>query len=161
MRERKNGTIINVTSSAGYFGLPLNSTYCASKFAMEGLTESMALEYKPFNIAVKAVAPGGYATNFTASTDKNLENGDEELRTNAQKMAAHFAETAAQMQKQSGAEANPQEVADKIYECATTDAPVHNICGADAERLVGMMNSMPRQDFLNNMEEMLTPKEEK
>ncbi len=159
MRERKSGTIINVTSSAGYFALPMHSTYCASKFAMEGLTQGMALEYKPFGIAVKAVAPGGYATNFNASTDKNLENGDEELRTNAHKMAVHFAATAEQLQKQSGAKADPQEVADKIYECATTDAPIHNIIGQDAEQLVGMLDSMPRQDFINQMEEMLTPKE--
>lgn len=159
MRERKNGTIINVTSAAGYFGLPLYSTYCASKYALEGLTESMALEYKSFNIAVKAVAPGGYGTNFDASTDNNLQKGDEELRTNSQKIAAQSAVASEQMEKQSAAKANPQEVADKIYKCATTEAPVHNICGADAEWVVGMMNSMPRQDFLSKMEEMLTPNE--
>ncbi len=159
MRKQKDGTIINVTSAAGYFGLPLYSTYCASKYAMEGLTESMALDYKPFNIAVKAVAPGGYGTNFGSSTDNNLEKGDEELKAAAQKIATHSAAASEQMRKQSGSEANPQEVADKIYECATTDTPVHNICGADAEWVVGMINSMSRHEFLNKIEEILTPKE--
>ena len=159
MRQRKNGTIINVTSAAGYFGMPLYSAYCASKYAMEGLTESMALEYKPLNIAVKAVAPGGYGTNFDASTNNNLENGDEELRNLSQKIAAQSAATSAQMQQQSGSESNPQEVADKIYECATTDAPVHNLCGTDAEWVIGMANSMPRQDFVQRLEEMMISKD--
>lgn len=157
MRERKAGTIINVTSSAGYFALPLYSTYCASKYAAEGLTESMALEYKPFNIAVKAVAPGGYGTNFNASTQNNLENGDEELRDVAQEILARFVATGEQLRKQNGTEPDPQEVADMIYHCATHDTPVHNICGADAEAMLGMINSMTREEFLEKMSEMLIP----
>jgi len=159
MRQQKGGTIINVTSMAGYVGLSLGSTYSASKFAVEGLTEGMALEYKPFNIKVKAVAPGAFGTNFTAANDNNLENGDDELKPYAQKIAAHFAALAEQMQKQGGKDADPQEVADKIYECATTETPVHNIVGADAEMLMGMINSMSRQDFINQMGVMLTPQE--
>ncbi|NER23047.1 MAG: SDR family oxidoreductase [Symploca sp. SIO1C2] len=159
MRQQKGGTIINVTSMAGYIGLSLGSTYSASKFAVEGLTEGMALEYKPFNIKVKAVAPGAFGTNFTAANDNNLENGDDELKPYAQKIAAHFAALAEQMQKQGGKDADPQEVADKIYECATTETPVHNVVGADAEILMGMINSMSRQDFINQMGVMLTPQE--
>ncbi|NEQ71286.1 MAG: SDR family oxidoreductase [Symploca sp. SIO2D2] len=161
MRQQKGGTIINVTSMAGYIGLSLGSTYSASKFAVEGLTEGMALEYKPFNIKVKAVAPGAFGTNFTAANDNNLENGDDELKPYAQKIAAHFAALAEQMKKQGGKDADPQEVADKIYECATTETPVHNIVGADAEMLMGMINSMSRQDFINQMGVMLTPQEAK
>ena len=157
MRQQKGGTIINVTSSAGYFGLPLYSIYCASKFAAEGLTESMAQEYKAFNIDVKAVAPGGYGTSFNASTDSNLQRGDDELQESARKIAAQFAASAAELQRQSGAEADPQEVANKIFECATSDAPVHNVCGADAERIVQMLESMPRQEFVEAMSDMVTP----
>ncbi len=159
MRQQKGGAIINVTSSAGYFGLPLYSIYCASKFAAEGLTESMAQEYKAFNIAVRAVAPGGYGTSFNASTDNNLEKGDEELRHSAQKIAAQFAASAEELQRQSGAEADPQEVADRIFKCATSNAPVHNVCGADAERIVQMLESMPRHDFVEAMSDMLTPED--
>ena len=159
MRRKKGGTIINVTSSAGYFGLPLYSIYCASKFAAEGLTESMAQEYASFNIAVKAIAPGGYGTSFNASTDNNLQKGDDELQQSAQKIAAQFATSAAELQRQSGAEADPQEVADKVLECATSDAPVHNVCGADAERIVQMLESMPRQEFVEAMSDMVTPRD--
>ena len=74
--------------------------------------------------------------------------------------AAHFAALAEQMRQQGGQDADPQEVADKIYECATEETPVHNIVGADAEMLMGMINSMPRQDFINQIEAMLTPKED-
>lgn len=159
MRQQKSGTIINVTSMAGYLGLSLGATYCASKFAVEGLTEALAIEYKPFNIQVKAIAPGAFGTNFTAATDNNLETGDEELKSYAQKMAAHFAVLGEQMQKQGGKDADPQEVADKIYQCATTETTIHNVVGADAEMLIGMMNSMSRQEFINEMAAMLTPKE--
>jgi len=159
MRQQKGGTIINVTSMAGYLGLSLGTTYSASKFAVEGLTEGMALEYRPFNIKVKAVAPGAFGTNFTAATDNSLENGDDELKPYAQQMTAHFTALVEQMQKQSGKDADPQEVADKIYECATTETPIHNVVGADAEMLMGMMNSMSRQDFINQIGVMLTPKE--
>lgn len=159
MRKQKGGTIINVTSMAGYIGLALTSTYSASKFAVEGLTEAMALEYKPFNIKVKAVAPGAFGTNFIAATDNNLENGYDELKPHAQKLSAHFATLAEQMQKQGGKDADPQEVADIIYKCVTEDTPIHNVVGADAEMLLGMINSMPRQDFINQIETLLTPKE--
>ena len=159
MRQRKNGTIINVTSMAGYFGLSLFATYSASKFAVEGLTEALAIEYKPFNIQVKAIAPGAFGTNFNAAIDNNLEIGDEELKSYTQKMAAHFAVLGEQIQKQSGKDADPQDVADKIYQCATTETPIHNVVGADAEVLMGMMNSMSRQKFINRIVTMLTPKE--
>ena len=159
MRQQKGGTIINVTSSAGYFGLPLYSIYCASKFAAEGLTESMAQEYRAFGIAVRAVAPGAYGTSFNASTDNSLEQCDEELQRSAQKIAAQFAASAEELQRQSGASADPQEVADKIFECATSNAPVHNVCGADAEQIERMLQSMPRQEFVEAMAALFTPKE--
>ena len=144
---------------AGYMGLSLTSTYAASKYATEGLSESLAMEYKPFGIKVHAVAPGAFGTNFFSSTQNNLEGGDEELRSNAVKMATHFAQVADQMRQQSGAEADPQDVADLIFKCATEDMPVHNIVGADAEMLKGMIDSMPREQFINTLEEMLIPKD--
>lgn len=159
MRKQKSGAIINVTSMAGYMGLALTSTYSASKYAVEGFTESLALECKPYGIKVSAVAPGAFGTNFNAVTDNNLEQGDEELKTNGLKIAGHFVTLVEQMQQQSGEIADPQEVADLIYKCVTEEMPVHNVVGADAEMLFGMMSSMPRQEFINQLEEMLTPKE--
>ena len=87
MRKNKAGTIVNVTSMAGVFGVSLVSTYASSKFAVEGLSEAMAIEYKPLGINIKTVALGVFGTNFTANTDNNLTNGDEQLQSYAQKLA--------------------------------------------------------------------------
>jgi NAD(P)-dependent dehydrogenase (short-subunit alcohol dehydrogenase family) len=58
LRLRRSGTIVNVTSSATLAPFPLVAVYTASKTAMEGFTESLALELKPFNLRVKLVEPG-------------------------------------------------------------------------------------------------------
>ena len=159
MRKQKSGTVINITSMAGYMGLSLTSTYSASKWAVEGLTESMSMEYKPFGIKVKAIAPGAFGTNFFNATDNSIDKGDDEIKESAMKVAAHFVHVAEQMQKQSGKIADPQEVADLMYKCATEETPVHNIVGADAEMLKGMIDSMPREQFIESLEGMLLPKE--
>ncbi|NRB47403.1 MAG: SDR family oxidoreductase [Saprospiraceae bacterium] len=158
MRQRRNGSIINVTSMAGYLGLPLSSTYSASKYAVEGFTQALAHEYKPFNVKIRAIAPGAFGTNFSANTDNNFENGDDETRAFAQKVGAHFQALAQQMREQGGEVADPQEVADLIYTCATVnEMPVHNVVGADAKMLLGMKNSMNQQEFIDQMEAMLIP----
>ena len=58
------GKIVNVSSAFGFMGFPLTSVYCASKFAVEGFTQSLALELKPHGVDVFSVRPGGYRTNF-------------------------------------------------------------------------------------------------
>ncbi|VVS99198.1 SDR family oxidoreductase [Rhizobium sp. EC-SD404] len=59
MRAQRHGVIVNVTSGAGVFGLPMISLYAASKFAVEGFSEALMHEVAPFGIAVKLVEPGG------------------------------------------------------------------------------------------------------
>jgi len=59
MRAHRAGTIVNVSSGAGVFGLPMISLYTASKFALEGFSESLAYELASQGIAVKIVEPGG------------------------------------------------------------------------------------------------------
>jgi len=65
MRERKSGMIINISSIAGLIGLPFQPFYSASKFALEGLSEALMHEVKPFNIKVVLVEPGDLKTEFT------------------------------------------------------------------------------------------------
>jgi NAD(P)-dependent dehydrogenase (short-subunit alcohol dehydrogenase family) len=64
MRRQKSGTIINISSGAGRFGLPGGSAYVSTKFAVEGLSESMSYELEPFGIKVVIVEPGVIRTNF-------------------------------------------------------------------------------------------------
>jgi len=63
-REKKSGLFITTTSMGGLFGFPLASIYHATKFALEGWSESLSMEMSLFNIGVKTVAPGGIATDF-------------------------------------------------------------------------------------------------
>ena len=64
MRKQKNGIIINVTSIAGVVGIPAECIYVSSKFALEGLSESISYELQPFGIKVILVEPGVINTNF-------------------------------------------------------------------------------------------------
>jgi short-subunit dehydrogenase len=66
MRKQKSGTIINVTSIAGYMGLPFRGVYSATKAALEIVTEAARMEVKNFGIDIVNVAPGDFATNIAA-----------------------------------------------------------------------------------------------
>ncbi|BAO77683.1 SDR family oxidoreductase [Winogradskyella sp. PG-2] len=66
MRSQKSGLIINVTSIAGYMGLPYRGIYSASKGALELITEAFRMELKEFGIQMTNVAPGDFATNIAA-----------------------------------------------------------------------------------------------
>ena len=66
MRQKNSGLIINVTSIAGYMGLPYRGVYSASKGALELITEAFRMELKDFNIEMTNVAPGDFATNIAA-----------------------------------------------------------------------------------------------
>jgi short-subunit dehydrogenase len=66
MRNQKAGLIINITSIAGYMGLPYRGIYSASKGALELLTEAFRMELKGFNINMVNVAPGDFATNIAS-----------------------------------------------------------------------------------------------
>lgn len=66
MRNQKSGLIINITSIAGYMGLPYRGIYSASKAALEITTEAWRMELKSFNIEMTTIAPGDFATNIAA-----------------------------------------------------------------------------------------------
>ncbi len=66
MRKQGGGLVINITSIAGYMGLPFRGIYSATKGALELTTEAFRIELKPFNIKMTNVAPGDFATNIAA-----------------------------------------------------------------------------------------------
>ncbi|HEX6671797.1 MAG TPA: SDR family oxidoreductase [Nitrososphaeraceae archaeon] len=76
MRNQGNGNIINVSSIGGKIGLPLNSAYISSKFAIEGLSESMRYELEQFGIDVILIEPGVVKTNFFENVDVIVNNND-------------------------------------------------------------------------------------
>lgn len=67
MRKAQKGKIINLSSIAGIMAVPYQGFYSASKFAIEGYSEALALELHPFNIKICLVEPGDFKTGFTAS----------------------------------------------------------------------------------------------
>jgi NAD(P)-dependent dehydrogenase (short-subunit alcohol dehydrogenase family) len=66
MRAQKHGLIINITSIAGYMGLPFRGVYSATKGALELITETIRMEVKEFGIEVTNIAPGDFATNIAS-----------------------------------------------------------------------------------------------
>jgi NAD(P)-dependent dehydrogenase (short-subunit alcohol dehydrogenase family) len=78
MRKQRHGTIVNISSVAGRMGFPLTSAYVSSKFALEGLSESMAYEIDQFGTKVVLIEPGVIKTNF----DNNLKIGKKVSTTN-------------------------------------------------------------------------------
>ena len=69
MRKQGEGIIVNNTSLGGRISFPLNSSYHATKFALEGLSESIQYELEPFGIKIIVIEPGGVGSNFL----KNLK----------------------------------------------------------------------------------------
>ncbi len=64
MRKQRSGVIVNISSLAGYVGFPASSVYNSTKFALEGLSESLAYEIEPYGISVVLIEPGVINTNF-------------------------------------------------------------------------------------------------
>ncbi len=109
MRDAGEGLIINISSIVGQFALPYASTYVATKFAVEGLSESMRYELEPFHIRVKLVEPGSIVTEFGKGS-KQIAVSDP-YRTSMDKFLSVFA-------KGNSAGAKPEEVAKVIYRAA-------------------------------------------
>lgn len=65
MRERRSGLIVNISSLGGRITVPFHGMYCASKFAVEAITQSLRMESAPFGVRVVRVLPGDIATRFT------------------------------------------------------------------------------------------------
>ncbi len=82
MRQRRRGYIINITSQAGLMSNPGTAYYSSSKFALEGLTEGLSREVKPFGIRVTAVEPGPFRTDWSGRSLKQVSNPIEDYAAN-------------------------------------------------------------------------------
>lgn len=148
MRAAGSGVIINISSISGIFGSHLNSLYSASKFAVHGLTESLAHELSLFGIDVKVISPGIFETNFLTNLKKLSGNPKEELRRYTDIDDELMAASRQRMANEGGTPSNPQEVADRIYEGATTDTPVTSMVGSDAVAIQELKTTMTEPDFM-------------
>lgn len=158
MRQQGTGAIVNISSTSGLFGTPYSSVYSAAKFAVEGLTEALALEYAPFGISVKSIAPGSYQTNLYSSIEDGLlANGDAQIRDYSARLSDQMNAVVAQMAQESGQLSDPREVAIKVYECATRETPIHNTAGKDANGLVQMKRASSEREMAAIISGMLIP----
>ena len=128
MRERRDGVVVNVTSSVTYRPLPLLSVYTASKAAVNAFSDSVALELEPFNVRVRVVLPGrAPTTRFGENARAAMTGGfpDPYLPLVEQVMAGWQQDTVPTTTSQDVAEAVWRVVND-------VDAPAHLPAGADA-----------------------------
>lgn len=124
MRHQNAGLIINVTSIAGYMGLPYRGVYSASKGALELVTESFRMELKEFNIQMTNIAPGDFATNIAAGRYHApvLEDSPykEKYGDSLNMMDTHVDEGS-----------DPKQMAEAIFRVITTENPkIHYKVGA-------------------------------
>ena len=79
MVSRRAGRIVNISSVLGRIGTPFNGAYVASKYALEGLSESLRAEVEPLGIKVSLVEPGLFATDFQRNQVRAARAGDASL----------------------------------------------------------------------------------
>ena len=116
MRVQQSGLIINITSIAGYMGLPYRSVYSASKGALELITEALRMEVKPFGIQITNVAPGDFATNIAAGRfHAPLLKGSAYEKNDG--------ETLKTMDQHVNSGSNPNEMAEAVYKIIQTKEP--------------------------------------
>ncbi len=72
MRRQQSGYIVNISSGAGLISIPFQGMYSATKFALEGMTEALHMEVKPFDIHMVLIEPGDFRTKFTANRRKTV-----------------------------------------------------------------------------------------
>ncbi|NHN28651.1 SDR family oxidoreductase [Paenibacillus agricola] len=108
MREQGTGYIINISSISGRVGFPGYAPYVASKFAVEGFSEALRLELKPFGVQVVLVEPGAYPTNIWKKGFDTIHTSQHSpYQDKLQAILSYSRKTASQG-------ADPQEVADAV-----------------------------------------------
>jgi short-subunit dehydrogenase len=149
MRKQKKGTIVNVSSGAGRVGIPLSSAYAASKFALEGLSESMRYELNEFGINVVLIEPGVIKTNFM---------GNSETAQPTSNSKSPYADLIERTMK--GFEvliyngSSPKLVAGAILDAITSKEPeIRYIVGDDANYIMKVRKSSSDKEFENWMYE--------
>lgn len=154
-RSNRSGTIVNISSGAGRVTTPMLSVYCASKFAVEGFTESLAFELDSQNIRVKIVEPGFIKTPFYERAHKEFafDPGLEDYKEFSEEMNAFFTSFGSADNLFSSAD-----VARIIYTAATDETTrLRYVAGPDIEPLLGIRNSKPDQEYVDFTRNLFMP----
>jgi short-subunit dehydrogenase len=149
MREQRSGKIVNITSMGGRIAIPLDSIYHATKFALEGLSESIQYELEPFGIKVILIEPGAVGSNFwknwrmaAKASNSSDNNNDYSLY---RQIENNMLESFKQMEQNA---IHPSEVAKMILQAVTTDNPdFRYVIGKDAATILETRKRMSDREF--------------
>jgi NAD(P)-dependent dehydrogenase (short-subunit alcohol dehydrogenase family) len=141
MRKQRSGTIVNVSSVAGRIGFPMGSAYVSSKFALEGLSESMSYELKQFGIKIVLIEPGVINTNFAFVTPKKALEANSSYSQLMNKLEENLFSTIANGTP-------PKDVANVILHSITKESPEHRyLVGNDAAELINARKNSTDEEF--------------
>jgi short-subunit dehydrogenase len=151
MRRQKSGTIVNISSGAGRFGIPGASAYVSTKFAVEGLSESMSYELDPFGIKVVIVEPGVIRTNF--GNDLVIAKKSQDPNSPYLQMMQKIATGFGNMVKNGS---SPELVAKVVLNAIRDENPkLRYLAGNDIERTLGSKRNMSDEEFSKVMKQNL------
>jgi NAD(P)-dependent dehydrogenase (short-subunit alcohol dehydrogenase family) len=146
MRAQGSGTIINISSVGGQITFPFGGLYHATKFAVEGLSESLAHELYALGITVKVIEPGSIATNFRGAVDM-VKNDIAAYDPIFAGFFNNFAQAVGHLPK-----ATVEEVAQTIYEAAIDDTDrLRYVVGADARFYIDAKYQKSDPDYMRQM----------
>lgn len=151
MRAAKSGVVINISSFLGKMGLPLLSHYNASKYAVEGITDSLRFEVAPFGIRVHSVLAGLFGTNFVKKglvANSKTTSADSPYKD----LVAHFAPIVAQAINEGPDPLPIAQAVKNIIENEASDIAVE--VGKEAELFVPMRKSMDDKAFEQKVKEV-------
>ncbi len=138
MREQGHGRIINVSSIGGRIGIPLYTAYHATKFAIEGFTESLDFELRPFGVRAILIEPGAIATDFLTRSSDTVEPSESSV------YRSYFASVMGRYTKVCKSASHPSVVAKKIVKVATVSRPrLRNPVGGGAEFMMVLRKLLP------------------
>jgi NAD(P)-dependent dehydrogenase (short-subunit alcohol dehydrogenase family) len=148
MRKQNSGgsTIVNVSSVGGRIGIPVLSAYQSTKFALEGLSESMSYELEPFGIRVVIIEPGFIRTNIinSSTTAEKALDSKSPYFSLTQKVKNHFKS----MMENASSSSPPEEVAKVILQAITSENPqLRYTVGNDAATIIQARMNMSDNEF--------------
>jgi short-subunit dehydrogenase len=141
-RKKRSGTIINISSMGGIITFPLYSLYHGTKWALEGFTESLAYELRPFNIRMKLVEPGAIKTEFSSRSQDLLK------KEGLPDYDKYEGVTYRNMQDAAEKAPGPEIIAKNIWKAAnSTSFKLRYPAGMQTKMLLRMRRSIPNSWF--------------